>query len=203
MSNPGTGILLLLVGPTASGKTTLLNALLARRPDIRRMVTATTRAPRPGEADGENYYFLDRAAFEARIKENWFLEYEDVHGNLYGTPRGEIRSKLETCPIVAKDVDVRGALSLKKEYGNAVVAVFVLPPSMDVLISRLTARGTEDAAAIRRRLETCKSEIGQMEKFDYWITNDVLESALGRIEAIVTAETQRMSRRLETEAWIM
>ncbi|MFH1378142.1 MAG: guanylate kinase [Planctomycetota bacterium] len=203
MSNSGTGILLLLVGPTASGKTTLLNKLLARRPDIRRMVTATTRAPRPGEIDGENYYFLDRATFEARIKENWFLEYEDVHGNLYGTPRDEIRSKLATYPIVAKDVDVRGALSLKHEYNGAVVAVFVLPPSMEVLVSRLTARGTEDDAAIKRRLERCKFEIGQMSEFDYWITNDVLETALVRIEAIITAEKQRMSRRLETEAWIM
>ena len=203
MNKTGTGILLLLVGPTASGKTTLLNELLSRRPDIRRMVTATTRAPRPGEFDGENYYFLDRAEFERRISENWFLECENVHGNLYGTPRDEIVSKLSEHPVVAKDVDVRGARSIKKEYGNAVVAVFVLPPSMDVLVRRLTTRGTEDAEAMQRRLDTCKSEIAQMEHFDYWITNDVLEVALSEIEAIVTAETKRMSRRLETEAWIM
>ena len=195
------GMLLLLVGPTASGKTTLLKELLKRRSEAARLVTATTRAPRPGEIDGKDYRFFSREEFEQKIRDGFFLEYARVHGQFYGTPKEEIERALASSELVVIGVDVRGSINIKKSFPERTVTAFILPPSSEEMLSRLKARGSESEASIRRRLKTCVNELKKMPKFDYWVTNGVIEEAVKVLDAIIIAEQNRMQRRLKTETW--
>lgn len=182
------GILLVLSGPSGVGKGTVGAALLHNHPyDLCFSVSATTRAMREGEAEGINYFYKTPEEFNRMIENGEFLEYMCVFGkNYYGTPKAYVDSKLNSGISVLLDIDVKGAMSVKKNMPEA-VTVFIAPPSLSVLRSRLIGRGTETQEAIERRLAECKTEISYIPQYDYVIINDDLDTAVNTIESILTS----------------
>ena len=176
------GRLVVLSGPSGAGKSTLTSRLL-ERPGIRARpsVSATTRPPRPGEVDGVHYHFTARAAFEAARDRGEFLEWAEVHGNLYGTPAGPIRQALARGECVILVIDVQGGQLVKRRVANALM-VFIDAPSLETLEQRLVDRGTDDEATIRRRLENARREIevGRRD-YDLVIPNHDLETAVSQL----------------------
>jgi len=203
MSSEGP-LLLIVSSPSGAGKTTLTNALRERVPGVLFSVSHTTRKPRAGEVHGREYYFVDRVEFERLIREDTFLEWAEVHGNLYGTSRAEIdRAKSARGLIFDRaksarglifDVDHQGARQIKSTRSDA-IGVFILPPSAAALLQRLRGRGTDDEAAVQRRFSTgALQEILHYGLFDYVLVNDVLEDAIDRLTSIFRAEECRRSR---------
>lgn len=191
----------ILSAPSGGGKTAIARELLARRPDVGYSVSATTRLPRTGEADGRDYHFLSVAEFQDRQRRGEFAEFAEVHGRLYGTLRREVERVLGAGRHVIMDIDVRGAQQFKAAFPGSVL-VFVLPPSAEVLVARLTARKTEDPAALRVRLQTALGELEAVEHYQYVIVNDRLEDAVGRVAAIIDAEASRRERVRALEAQV-
>jgi guanylate kinase len=183
-------LLLILSSPSGAGKTTLKNRLLSAHPELRFSVSHTTRRPRPTERDGREYWFVDRAKFEAMIEAGRFAEWAEVHGNLYGTSLAEIEAARASHRGVVFDIDHQGARQIKAKLPGA-VGVFILPPSMAELERRLRARGTEEEDAVRRRLSAARLEIEHYGFFDYLIVNDDVAEAAARLDAIVLAERSR------------
>lgn len=167
--------------------------LLECRPDLGYSISATTRAPRPNEVDGRDYHFLSRAEFERRLGAGEFVEHAAYGGHLYGTLRSEIEAILKTGRLAVLDVEIEGARQLRRSFPDA-VEVFVLPPSADELVRRLTGRNTEDAVAVRRRLDHAAEELGAVSEYDYVIVNDDLPRAVAQVSAIVDAEARRVPR---------
>jgi guanylate kinase len=157
-------------------------------------ISCTTRAPRAGERDGEDYTFLDRAEFERRRGEGAFAEWAEVHGFLYGTPRAPIENALAGGHDMLLDIDVQGARQMKQRYADDAVAVFVLPPSEAELERRLRARGTDPDEVIRRRLERARAEMEAYRRYDYAIVNLDVEESVRLFAAIVAAERVRVAR---------
>lgn len=186
-------LLLILSSPSGAGKTTLTNMLRAAFGTLRFSVSHTTRRPRPNEVDGREYHFVDRARFEAMVREGAFAEHAEVHGNLYGTSLAEIRAARDGSSGVIFDVDYQGARQIKAHFPEA-VGVFVLPPSLPELERRLRGRGTEDDATTKRRLEAAKREIEHYGFFDYVIVNDDIQAAHEKLRGIVLAERCRRTR---------
>lgn len=182
-----------LAGPSGSGKTTIGRKLVDLRPDIRFSISATTRAPRSGEEDGEAYHFMSRDRFEGLRDEGGFLEWAEVHGELYGTPRSNLREAREGGEKLLLDIDVQGARSVRERVTET-VSIFVVPPSGEEILRRLRRRGTEDEGRLRRRLSAAESELTAMPEFDYVVVNDRLREAVSRVEAIVDAESSRIDR---------
>lgn len=169
--------IIIVAAPSGSGKSSLASRLMASLPQIRFSVSATTRPPRDGEMDGESYHFLDAEDFRSAIAEDRLLEYEEVYPNrFYGTLRSEVDRSSAAHPVLL-DVDVVGALNVKKQYGDRCLAVFVKAPGMDVLEQRLRARGTEDEASLRTRLDKAAYEMSFESSFDRTIINDDLDVA--------------------------
>lgn len=189
------GIVLVISAPSGAGKLTLLRALRELHPGLRTTVSATTRAPRPGEEEGIDYYFMDRAAFEARREAGAFAEWAEVHGQYYGT----LRSELERCTAGGEDVilevDVQGMRNLKT-CGIDARTVFVMPPSLGELERRLRSRGANDEADIALRLRNARGEIRARGEFDYIVINDEVARAAGDLCAILRAERCRARRML-------
>ncbi|APF19529.1 Guanylate kinase [Caldithrix abyssi DSM 13497] len=173
--------------PSGGGKTTIVKTLNARHPETVISVSATTRPIRPNEKDGVDYYFLDKETFEKYIEQGKFLEYEQVHGNYYGTLKEVVERHTAEGKTVLFDIDVNGALSIKKHYPQAIL-IFLKPPSEQVLIERLKKRKTETEETIRKRLARLPYEYQQAEKFDYIVINDDLEKTIKEIETIILAE---------------
>ncbi|MHB9145431.1 MAG: guanylate kinase [Symbiobacteriia bacterium] len=196
---PEPGLLVVLSGPSGAGKGTLRPYLLKSFPGLEFCVSATTRAPRAGEVHGRHYYFLSVEEFRQRIEEGDLLEWADVYGNLYGTPRRPVLEALKHGKVVLLEKDMQGALQLQKTFPEGVF-IFVLPPSLDELKRRLVGRGTETPEAIQRRLTTAMSEIRTVGRYGYAVVNDDLEDAARRLEAIITAERCRVSR--QDPAWL-
>ncbi|MCX7805341.1 MAG: guanylate kinase [Planctomycetota bacterium] len=194
------GILFLLVGPSGAGKTTLLRRLMRMRLGLKRLVSTTTRPPRPGEKDGRDYRFVSDEEFREGIRRGLFAEYAKVHGNLYGTKAGEIDSELAKGRDLIKDIDVQGADALRRRYADA-VTIFVLPERPADMAARLRGRGSEDSASFRRRMETARQEIRRAADFDYLVINGELALAAGELRAIVEAERCRTRRRWRSTAW--
>lgn len=188
-----TPFLVVLSSPSGGGKTTIARRLVSRRSDLGYSVSGTTRAPRPGELNGEAYHFLSREDFLHRRERGEFLEWAEYGGQLYGTLRGEIARINAAGRHAVLDIDLEGARQLRKNVPGS-VHVFVLPPSAASLAERLVARNTETAEAMRRRLLRAADEIGAAGEYDYLVVNDNLEHAVHQVEAIIEAESRRTSR---------
>ncbi len=182
-----------LAGPSGGGKTTVRQALLERRSDLRFSVSATTRTPRPGEVDGSDYRFMDRSEFGELIEAGELLEWAEVHGDLYGTPRGNLRAAWDEGVHLLLDVDVQGARQLRAVQPEAVM-VFLLPPDYESLVTRLRLRGSEDGPAFRKRMRTALAELSEVERFDYVVVNQELEDTVRAVESVISAERHRVRR---------
>jgi guanylate kinase len=182
------GLLVVLSGPSGVGKTSVADRLL-RRPGFLRAVTATTRAPRPGETDGVDYHFLTDAQFDEGVAKDLFLEHADVHGRRYGTPKADVERRLAGGNVVLLVIDVQGAATLRRNRVDGLY-VFVAPPSFEELERRLRSRATESEEAVQRRLATARAELGRKGEFDTVIINDALDRAVGEIAALVQARRQ-------------
>ena len=188
------GLLLVISGPAGVGKGTINLSLISRNSDIRMSVSATTRSPRPGEIDGVHYFFKSEEEFQKMIEDGAFLEYMRVFNtHYYGTPKSFVEQELAEGRSVILEIDVQGAMRVKAAYPDAVL-IFIAPPSMSELKSRLIHRGTESSEAIDRRFETAYQEMKYINQYDYVVVNDILDLAIARTEDIIVAERCKVSR---------
>jgi len=185
--------LLVLSSPSGGGKSSIARALLAARSDLGYSVSATTRAPRPGEQDGRDYHFLAPAEFERRVAAGEFLEHATYGGHRYGTLRSEVVRVLESGRHAVLDIEVAGARQVRERMPDA-VRVFILPPSAEALVARLRERDTETAAARRTRMTIAAEEVRAATEYDYVVMNDKLESAVSAVGAILDSEARRVAR---------
>lgn len=188
------GMLLVVSSPSGAGKTTLTRRLLAIEPGIRLSISATTRKPRPGEVDGEHYFFIDEAEFRRMIAASEFLEYAQVFGNLYGTPRAPVENWLRQGMDVLFDVDWQGAQQLRQAMPQDVVSVFILPPNLAALESRLNSRNQDPPDVVAARMAKAIAEISHWPEYDYVLVNENLTESHVRLEAILAAERARRHR---------
>jgi guanylate kinase len=180
------GKLIILVAPSGSGKTTIAHRLLNDFPKIKFSVSATTRPPRKGEKDGKDYYFLSRDEFDKKIEQNEFLEWEEFYnGSRYGTLRSEVDKLVESGYFPLLDIEVKGALNVKRTYSAKCVSIFIRPPSIDELKKRLLNRGSENNESLKTRLDRAEKELRYANKFDYVVINDDLEVAYKQVTTIV------------------
>ncbi len=193
---PSTFLPIILSSPSGAGKTTLTHRLLERCPDLRFSVSHTTRSPRSNEVDGHDYHFVTRQAFEEKIAQSAFLEWAEVHGNLYGTSLSEITRTLAEpgCNGIIFDIDYQGARQIRAKMPE-VITLFILPPSLAELESRLRKRASETEDSLKARFAAAKKEIEHYALFDYLILNDNLERAFDELRSIVIAEHARRARR--------
>jgi guanylate kinase len=191
------GLCLVLCAPSGGGKGAITEALLAREPDLRRSVSVTTRAPRPGEVDGVHYHFITEDAFSAAQRNGELLEWARVlrgtHG--YGTPRAPVEAALASGIDMVFDIDWQGHRHLRDRLPNDVVSVFILPPGLDVLEQRLRARGGDGASEIDRRMRLAREEISHWPEFDHVVVNDRLDHAVDEVTGILRA-ARSATRRL-------
>jgi len=188
------GALFVVTAPSGAGKTTILDAVLEQTDNLEYSISATTRPPRPGEVDGQDYFFLSREDFENKEKEGNFLESARVYDYYYGTPLDYIESELKKGCDIILDIDVQGALSIKSQNYPAVY-IYILPPSLQVLRRRLEGRKTDSPEVIEKRLAEAKKEMSYLEKYDYSVINDELDVAIEDIKSIIRAERCRTKRR--------
>jgi guanylate kinase len=187
------GLLIVVTGPSAVGKGTICRALLQEATGVRFSVSLTTRRPRPGEVNGVEYEFVTHEEFRRRIDAGDVLEYAEVYGNLYGTPRSQVLEAIEQGVDVLLDIDMQGARQVRDRF-PAATSVFVIPPSMEELKKRIMARGTEEDAALRRRLEEAPRWIAEGLSYDYVVVNDHIPKAVERLKAVIAAEKARTSQ---------
>ncbi|MBA5850527.1 guanylate kinase [Clostridium sp. cel8] len=186
------GLLVIISGPSGAGKGTVCKELIKKN-DLWISVSATTRKPRAGEVDGSNYYFLTKEEFESKIKNNDFLEYAEVYGNYYGTPKDKVLEAINLGKDVILEIDIQGALKVKKNYPQGVF-IFILPPSMEELKKRIINRGSETQESLMTRFNSAYKEINYISKYNYAVVNDTVENAVKNIESIITAEKCRVDR---------
>ena len=184
----------LLQGPRPCGKTTVARRLLEHDAEIRMSVSATTRPMRPGEVDGQDYHFVDRPTFDRMVEEDGFLEYAEVFGNCYGTPRAEVRERLKRGEDFLFDIDWQGTQQLYQRAQGDVVRVFLLPPSIEALEQRLRNRGTDSDEVIRGRMDRARAEISHWDAYDYVVINDDVEECFRKVRQILEAERMRRLR---------
>lgn len=190
------GLLIVISGPSGVGKGTVRKALFARSGhDLDYSVSMTTRAPREGEVDGVDYYFVTKEEFLRQIDNGNLLEHAEFVGNMYGTPKDKVEEKLELGHEVVLEIEVNGALQVREKMKDAVF-IFIAPPTFEALENRLLSRGTEDEAIIKERLEKAKREIKLASFYDYIVINDEVSNAADRIMAIIRAEHAKCSRTL-------
>lgn len=192
-STNGSPFPIILSSPSGGGKTTIARRLLDERRDTGYSVSCTTRAPRPGEVDGRDYYFLTREAFLERQARGDFAEWAEVHGNLYGTLRSEIERVLREGRHVIMDIDVQGARQIRVAFPQS-VTVFVLPPSGEVLLDRLRKRKTESPEQLAARLDSALRELRAVEEYEYVVVNDDLGHAVEQVMSIIDAEVLSRER---------
>ena len=180
------GVLIIVSAPSGCGKSTVVRALMEKRKNLRFSVSATTRQPRQGETDGVDYYFVSREKFERMIEENAFLEHAEYVGNCYGTPRAPVEQLLKDGFDVYLDIDVQGALQVKKIRPETLM-IFLMPPSMEELERRLVNRGTNTPEEIRDRLAAAERECASRDQFDHVVVNDIVERAVDEISDLIDA----------------
>jgi guanylate kinase len=182
------GKLIVLTGPSGAGKGTLLKALLEKHPELYVSISATTRSPRPGEVNGQHYFFLDRAQFARMVEAGEFLEWAEFAGNCYGTPRQPVVAQIAVGKTVILEIELEGARQVRESFPEA-YRIFIMPPSFETLEQRLRGRGTESDEVVARRMRRAKDEIAAASEFDVRIVNDDLEQALSELVAIVLPTT--------------
>lgn len=190
------GLLIVLSGPSGAGKSTVISNLLRRRDDIRFSVSATTRAPRPGEEDGKDYFFHTREEFARMVEADAFLEHAEYVGNCYGTPAAPVDENLSAGYNVLLDIEVQGATQVMGKRPDC-VSVFLAPPSLEELERRLRGRGTDTEEKIQGRLETARRELPLAANYAYIVVNDDADIAAGELDAIITAELCRSEKRMK------
>jgi guanylate kinase len=199
-ARPSSPLLILISAPSGGGKTTLCQQILARHPDMVRVVTCTTRPPRPGEVEGRDYYFVDKADFQRRVEADGFLEHATVYENFYGIPKAEVVEKLRAGRDVLLNVDIQGAATVCRRAGQdpelarALVTVFLTPATVGELEARLKRRGADSPAQLAARLSLARAEIGHWVKFQYLIISTSIAEDVRQMEAIIDAERLRQSR---------
>ena len=191
--NENKGILMILSGPSGSGKDTVLDCLTAMDDSFRVSISMTTREIRDNEIDGVNYYFTNREYFEKQISDNQVLEFAEYAGNYYGTPKAPVDKMLSEGKNVVLKIEVQGAAKIRKIYPD-VVSIFLMPPSMSVLEKRLRGRGSEDEETINHRLYIAGQEIKRANEYDYIVINDEIEEAAKKIQTIIAAEKMKTAR---------
>ncbi|MBQ9591026.1 MAG: guanylate kinase [Butyrivibrio sp.] len=190
------GIIIVVSGFSGAGKGTVMKALTAKYKNYALSISATTRDPRPGEQNGREYFFVSNEEFEKLIKENGLIEHAGYVDHYYGTPRKFVEDKLNSGIDVILEIEIQGALQIKKQYKDAVL-LFVMPPSAKELEERLRGRGTETDEVIRQRLSRAKEEAEGIENYDYIVINDKLEDCVERVNDIITAVHNTPDRNLE------
>jgi guanylate kinase len=176
-----------ITGPSGVGKGTLIRGLMERHPQLELSVSATTRGPRPGEEDGVDYHFLTREQFDQRVAEGDFVEHADYAGRSYGTLRSELERRVDAGTPVVLEIEVQGARQVRAAMPEA-VQVFIAPPSLDALRTRLIGRGTDDAEEVERRLQVAEEELAAQPEFGHVVVNDRLEDALEQLASVVADE---------------
>ncbi|MEM0966020.1 MAG: guanylate kinase [Verrucomicrobiota bacterium] len=200
MESSETPLLFILSGPAGSGKTTLCNRLLAEFDTLERIVTATTREMRAGELDGEDYFFFSQEQFEQKVENDELLEWALVHGRAYGTPKAEVVRRFQNAQDVLLSIDVQGMRQVLEKaesvewLRNRVVTIFIQPPSLDELRTRLKARGTDSTEEIERRIETARTELQSAKEFHYLLETSSKDEDFDRVRAIYLAEKMRPRR---------
>jgi guanylate kinase len=197
-----TGTLYTVSAPSGAGKTSLVNALLARTPDLRVSVSHTTRAMRPGEVDGVNYHFVSEATFLAMLERAEFLEHARVFGNLYGTSQIWVEAQLRAGTDVILEIDWQGAQQVKHLLPDT-RAIFILPPSRETLEQRLNARGQDDPAVIAARMAEAVEEMSHYVESDFLVVNRDFDTALAELEAIITSQRLRTTRQREVQVELL
>jgi guanylate kinase len=196
------GLLLILSSPSGAGKSTLSRMLMAWDPTMRFSISATTRAPRPGETDGREYYFRTRDQFEGMVKSGEMLEHAEVFGNLYGSPRGPVTAAMEAGTDTVFDIDWQGGQQIKQAMRGDVVSIFVLPPSIAELDRRLRTRGQDSDEVIAGRMAKSRDEISHWAEYDYVLVNDDLDATFEQLKTILNAERLKRDRQPQLSAFV-
>ena len=188
------GLMFILSSPSGAGKTTVAQRLLLEDGELAMSVSVTTRAPRPGEVDGKDYIFTDRAGFDAMVEAGEFLEWAEVFGHCYGTPKAHIKAGLKAGQDFLFDIDWQGTQQLYQRMETDVVRVFLLPPSIAELERRLSSRGTDSSVVIAARMARARSEISHWDGYDYVVVNDDIDACFAKVGEILAAERMRRAR---------
>jgi guanylate kinase len=188
------GLIFILSSPSGAGKTTIYKNILAQDKEIKPSISVTTRQPRPNEIDGQDYFFISRENFAKKLDNNDFIEYAEVFDNYYGTPREPVDRYLSEGIDILFDIDWQGTQQVQEKYPQDIVRVFILPPSIEILETRLKTRGTDSPDIIERRMQEALLGISHFAEYDYVIINDNLEKSIQDIYAILRAERLKRSR---------
>jgi guanylate kinase len=189
------GNLIIIAAPSGAGKTSLVREIMRADPRLQLSISYTTRKPRPGEQDGVHYHFIDVPGFEKLIADQALLEWANVHGNFYGTGRARVVNELALDHDVILEIDYQGARQVRHSYPDA-CGIFILPPSVNTLLTRLKNRGQDSAEVIERRMAAAKNEMAHTDEFDYIVINDRFDQSIIELQTIVAA--QRLSQRAQT-----
>lgn len=187
------GILVVLSGPSGAGKGTICKSFLEKNKNVKVSISCTTRNPRKGEVHGINYFFTEKDDFLEMVERDEFLEHANVYGNYYGTPRSFVEKTLEEGYDIILEIDIQGALAVKEKFDDGVF-IFIMPPSLNELKSRIIGRGSETEETLKRRFGSAAGEIKLFEEYNYAVINDDVESAVKKVESIITAEKCRIDR---------
>jgi guanylate kinase len=187
------GILIVVSGPSGAGKGTICKELLNNNPNLKYSISATTRQPRTGEVNGVNYLFITKDKFTGMIENDELLEWAEVYGNFYGTPRQYVLDQLNNGYDVVLEIDTQGAMKVKEKFPEGVY-IYILPPSLDELADRIHKRGTDSLEVIKKRLQCVNGELAEAHNYHYIVTNDQVPAAVEKIENIIAAEKLRTIR---------
>jgi guanylate kinase len=188
------GLMVVLSSPSGAGKSTISRVLIERDSNLTMSVSATTRAPRPGEVDGQDYYFVQKRDFDSMVAGGQMLEHAQVFDNFYGTPRDPVETSLSEGRDIIFDVDWQGAQQLSENVAKDLVSIFILPPSMEELERRLYSRAQDSEEVVRKRMAEAVSEMSHYPEYDYIVVNLDVDESVAKVEAILTAERQKTER---------
>jgi len=191
-----------LSSPSGAGKTSIANKLITQDEQISMSISMTTRKPRPGEVDGKDYIFVSKEEFNQAIEHNQLLEWAEVFGNYYGTPREAVENQLKEGRDVLFDIDWQGTQQLHEKVGNDLVRLFILPPSVNVLEERLKRRGQDEEHIVQARMKEAANQISHWAEYDYVIINENLDESLSEVQNILNAERLKRERRVGLSAFV-